>query len=930
MFRGVFYFYAMASFLEDVIADLQSKGLDVAQLKFVLPNKRAGVFLKNLLSKHLKQTIFSPEIVSIETFVETLSELEYCQNIELLFEFYGAYLSITPKEQQEPFDKFLKWAQILLQDFNEIDRYLISPDRIFNYLSAVKEINHWSLDEKQTAYVKNYISFWSRLPHFYATFRENLIGKRKGYQGLVYREAVNNLEQYITTNEGKLHVFVGFNALNRAEEIIVQELLQQDLALIYWDTDEIFMNAPIHDAGLFMRTYKSNWPYFRKNPFNWINKNYGAKKNINVIGAPKQVGQVKYIGELLNKLQETESALSNTAVVLGDENLLMPLLNSIPKQIDNVNITMGLPLRSIPLASLFETLFKIHKTTSKSVYYKDVISIVSNPLVKPLFNDNGGNCSDSISQYIQENNVAYLRSDNLKTICDTKIQLIDILFSAWNENPNMAIQNCLALILLIKANLSTNKSENLLALEYLYRFHLVFTELQTLNQRYSHIGSINTLFNLYKEIITNETLDFKGEPLEGLQIMGMLESRVLDFETVIITSVNEGILPMGKTDNSFIPFDVKLEHGLPAFKEKDAVYTYHFYRLLQRAKQIYILYNTEPDVLKGGEKSRFITQLEIENIHKISHYVVSPKIPSIPKDVKEIEKTQAIMAQLKHVAKEGFSPSSLTNYIRNPMDFYYEKILGVKTFDEIEETVASNTLGSIVHNTLEELYTPFKDRFLAQDDIKKAIVLIEPTVKKHFKNLFKGGDIETGKNLIVFEIAKRYVSNFLNKELETLNNDNTVKIIALEEKIETELDIPGLDFPVVLKGTVDRIDEYNGVVRIIDYKTGKVLQNQIEIVDWNTILTDYEKYSKSFQVLSYAYLLNSKYKFSKPIEGGIISFKNLQGDYFLKFAKKETTRSRTKTQLITREILESFFVQLKKLILEICNSDIPFIEKPVE
>ena len=918
----------MTSFLENVIADLQNRSLDIAQIMFVFPNKRAGFFLKNLLSKQARQTIFSPEIVSIETFVETLSDLEYCQNIELFFEFYRAYLSITPKEQQDPFDKFSKWAQILLQDFNEIDRYLISSDKIFNYLSAIKEINHWSLDKEQTSYVKNYISFWSRLPLFYSTFKEILMEKRKGYQGLVYREAVNNLEQYIATNNEKLHVFVGFNALNKAEEIIVQELLQQDLALIYWDTDEIFINNTIHDAGLFMRAYKSNWPYFRKNPFNWVAQNYTSPKNITVVGTPKQVGQVKYIGELLNQLHETKT-LSNTAVILGDENLLMPLLNSIPKQIDAVNITMGLPLKSIPLTALFEILFKLHKTTSKSVYYKDVVSIISNPFVKLLFDENGVNYSDNVGQYIQENNVAYLNPDRLKTICSTKDELIDLLFGSWGDNPNVAIQNCLALILLIKTNLSRNKSENLLALEYLYRFHLVFTELQTLNQRYSHIGNINTLFNLYKEIIDSETLDFKGEPLKGLQVMGMLESRVLDFETVIISSVNEGILPSGKTDNSFIPFDVKLEHDLPTYKEKDAVYTYHFYRLLQRAKNVYIVYNTEPDVLKGGEKSRFITQLEIEKIHKINHYVVSPKVPSILKNLREVKKTKATIEQLKLVAEEGFSPSSLTNYIRNPMDFYYETILGIKTFDEIEETVASNTLGSIVHNVLEELYTPFKNRLLNQDDIKKAFVLIEPTVKNHFKKFFKEGDIGTGKNLIVFEIAKRYVLNFLNKELETLNNGNTVKIIALEEKIKTSLNIPELDFPVTLKGTIDRIDEYNGTVRIIDYKTGKVQQNQIEIVEWDDILNDYDKYSKSFQVLSYAYMLNSKHLFSNPIEGGVISFKNLQGDYFLKFAKKEFGKSRNKVQLITKETLGSFHIQLKTLILEICNPDIPFTEKPI-
>lgn len=920
----------MTSFLEDVIVDLQKKTIDTSQLTFVLPSKRAGIFLKELLCQRATKTIFAPEILSIETFIETLSDIEYAQNIELLFDFYSAYLSITPKDQQEPFDKFSKWAQILLQDFNEIDRYLISTDTLFNYLGAIKELNHWSLEKEQTDHVKNYISFWNRLPLFYSTFKDILLNKKKGYQGLVYREAVNNLEQYIALNQDKKMVFIGFNALNKAEELIIQELLQQGMARIYWDIDEIFFNDTIHDAGMFTRHYKTNWPYFVKNPFQWITKNYATQKNINVIGAPKQIGQVKYIGELLDELTKTNESFSNIAIVMGDENLLIPLLNSIPKQIDTINITMGLPLDSIPLATLFENLFKLHKTPSKSIYYKDVLSIVSNPFIKPLFFEKDIDYSEYISHHIQENNIVYLSTDILKTICNVKEPLIDLLFNSWNDNPQTAIQNSLDLIWIIKDSLNEQSSENLLTREYLFRFNTVFNELQTLNEHQSHISNINILFNLYKEIIANETLDFKGEPLKGLQIMGMLESRVLDFETVIISSVNEGILPAGKSNNSFIPFDVKLENGLPTYKEKDAVYAYHFYRLLQRAKNVYIVYNTEPDVLKGGEKSRFISQLEIENKHSLKHCIVAPRIPAISKDVKQIVKSKAIIEKLKAIASEGFSPSSLTNYIRNPIDFYYEKVLDIKTFEEIEETVAANTLGSIIHNTLEALYSPIKNQYLSQDFFKKTIPLIEPTVKKHFEALFKDGDFSKGKNLIIFEIANRYVLNFLNKELESIINGNTIKILGLEEKVVTLLKIPELDFPVRLKGTVDRIDECNGILRVIDYKSGKVLQNQVEVVEWDDILTDYNKYSKSFQILSYAYLLNSKSQFSKPMEGGIISFKNLQGDYVLKFAKKETSRTTVKDSLITDETLDHFFIQLKKLIIEICNPDIPFTEKAIK
>src|SRR5690606_5360394 len=308
------------------------------------------------------------------------------------------------------------------------------------------------------------------------------------------------------------------------------------------------------------------------------------------------------------------------------------------------------------------------------------------------------------------------------------------------------------------------KSKNLLALEYLYRFNQIFNELQRYNLKYNLISNSTTLYYLYRELLSSETLDFKGEPLQGLQIMGMLESRVLDFETVIISSVNEGILPAGKSTNSFIPFDVKLENGLPTYKEKDAVYTYHFYRLLQRAKNVYIIYNTEPDVLNGGEKSRFITQLQIENIHNVKHSIVVPKVEVAQKKFKIIKKTEGVMTRLQQIASNGFSPSSLTNYIRNPLDFYYQKVLKIQSFEDVEETVAANTLGSVIHQTLEDFYTPYKGQMLTEAHLKKMKTLINDSVSLHFKSFYKEGDMTKGKNLIILEVAKRYISNFINKE----------------------------------------------------------------------------------------------------------------------------------------------------------------------
>ncbi|MDX1271869.1 PD-(D/E)XK nuclease family protein, partial [Bizionia paragorgiae] len=405
-------------------------------------------------------------------------------------------------------------------------------------------------------------------------------------------------------------------------------------------------------------------------------------------------------------------------------------------------------------------------------------------------------------------------------------------------------------------------------------------------------------------------------------------SRVLDFETVILTSVNEGILPSGKSNNSFIPFDVKIENNLPTYKEKDAVYTYHFYRLLQRAKNIYILYNTQADALTGGEKSRFINQLQLENIHTINHQIVVPQVPTLDLSLKEILKTDRAILKLKDLAAYGFSPSSLTSYMRNPLDFYYQKLLGIKDLEDVEETVAANTLGTVVHDTLEALYTPYKNQLLTVEHIKEMKSKIEDLITHFFTLQYKEGDITKGKNLIIFEIAKRYVLNFLNLEIKDLKQGNSIKIIALEQKSEIPIHIPELGFKIALRGTVDRVDEYNGITRIIDYKTGKVNPNEVTIQDWEDITTDYKKFSKSFQILTYAYMMHAQKPLELPVEAGIISFKNLSAGV-MQFGVKASSYARTKDTKITQNTLDEFEKELKKLIIEICNPAIPFIEKEV-
>ncbi len=586
----------MTSFIHDVLIHLQNKAVDFSQLTFILPSKRAGVFLKHELTLLSAKPLFSPEILSVEEFAEELSQLKQLSNIQLLFEFYDVYKNTSPKKDVDSFDVFLKWAQILLQDFNEVDRYLIEPDYIFDYLSAIKDVNHWSMQSEPTTLIKKYLSFWKNLKGYYSVFSDHLINKGIGYQGLIYREAVENIENYIQSSPNKHHIFVGFNALNNAESTIIQELLHTGLAEIYWDIDEGFIKHKYHDAGLFLKQHLKTWKFFETNPFHWSHGHYKEKKNITVIGTPKNVGQVKYIGELLLDIKQKNKSLQNTAIVLGNEDLLIPLLGSIPQDIDALNVTMGFSLNAIPLASLFEKLFLIHKEGKTTFYYKDIIDVLSHQFIMPLFGSESPNIAEQFIKRIQSNNLVFLTAKELHEMADNRANLISLLFESWENNPNIAIEKCLRIILEIKHELDKNKNANLLGLEYLFRFHEIFNSLDELNSKHGHIASIKVLFDLFKEILGSETLDFKGEPLQGLQIMGMLESRVRDFGTVIIASVNEGILPSGKSNNSFIPFDVRLENNLPTFRKK-TLYIRIIFISYCSALKIFILFTIQSQTL---------------------------------------------------------------------------------------------------------------------------------------------------------------------------------------------------------------------------------------------------------------------------------------------------------------------------------------------
>ena len=906
-----------------VIQDFSAK---LAETTIILPNKRAKVFLIEALKKETNKTILSPEIISIEDFVQDVASIRSVDSIELLFEFYEVYLSVTEKQNQQSFELFANWAKTLLQDFNEIDRYLLDPKHVLSYLNDIEDIKKWGIEvENKTKLLENYIDFWKLLPLYYTSLYEHLLNKSIGYQGLIYREAVNNLNHFSNTISNRTYIFAGFNALNAAEEKIVQHLLALEQGKIYWDADQTFLNDPYHDAGLFIRRFKESWKHYKLHPFEWIVDDFSQSKNIQVIGTPKTIGQAKLAGSIIEQLinENPNTSLDKVAIVLGEENLLLPVLYALPSSVGALNITMGYSGKNNPSQILIAKLFKMHtnalsrKGESYVLYYKDVLDVLTHPLVEPYAK------AGNLVKIIKENNYTFITHNRLIELNSNPSKLFQLLFQKWEKGAIDVLETISELLILIKENFSNDNEEEKIAKAFVFAIFKVINKLINYYSKHKHIDNINTLYAIYKQIVDVAEVSFEGEPLRGLQIMGVLESRVLDFDTVIVTSMNEGKFPAGKSQNSFIPYDVKKELGLPTFKEKDAIYTYHFYHLLQRAKNVYLIYNTENDGLDAGERSRFITQLEVEKKpkHNLTFDIYNPVLPTTAYKTTVIPKSEAVMERLKEIAVAGFSPSALTSYIRNPIDFYFQKILRIREVEEVEENIALNTLGTIIHETLKALYDPFVGKFISETDITNCFKLLDDEVLKQFKLVYKEGEIKKGRNLLAFEVAKRNISNFLKMELETIKNGDAIQIIALEKTYERLLEHPALPFPVRIKGNVDRIELRNGKVRIIDYKTGKVEKANVVLKSWNG-LTQELKNDKIIQVLAYAFMYEEDAK-EIPIEVGIISFKNLKSG-FLPFGFKE---DKELTITVTKEILKNYLEEIVLLLREIFDKEIPFEEK---
>lgn len=927
----------MEPFLKTFAKDLWTRHQpDLGNICVVLPNRRGALFFKEYLAEAAGKTIFSPEIYSTEDFIYKLSGLQIIDNTELLFELYAVYAE-TMQGEADSFELFSKWGPSLIADFHEIDRYLVDARQLFINLTSIREIENWSLNSTDLSpFQLNYIQFWESLGSYYHRLRARFESQHKAWQGLAYRYVAENIERLAGNHPWKKICFAGFNALNTAEEKIFSELLRSGMAEICWDADDYYLNDPGQEAGKFLRRYKHLF-HADENLFRWKgNDLLTDKKIIHVVGAARNITQAKHAGTLLRELYHQNKSLRSTALVLADENLLFPVLNSIPEEIAEINVTMGYPLKNTAMASLFQSLFRLHTTAEKfskgrkgevRFYHNDLQTLLRHPYIRQAFSES--NLPGELCQYLLKNNILFIGLRQLEKFSTQTEggawEKLRGLLVPW-KTPEDGFEALHFLVNILRNTFQAQSSKGLnshhtsVETELLFQFHTLLNRLHLLCKTYPFVSELKTLQTLFDQVSNSTTIPFYGEPLSGLQVMGMLETRTLDFENILLLSANENILPSGKIQNSFIPHDLKRLFGLPMYSDKDAVFAYHFYRLLQRAKNVYLLYNTESDKFGDGEKSRYITQLVNELAKRNPGLQITESLLELhyEKNAEEeifVPKEDTVIQKMKLLAEKGFSPTLLNTFRKCTLKFYLHYIAGIQETEEVKEEIGADTMGSSIHEMLELLYAPFVGKSISASDIPAMREGLETKLKSVFANYFPLEMLESGKNLLTFRISLKFINLFLDQEEKRLQEQGPLLLEELEKELQATLSFP--EFTINIKGKADRIERLGKEIRIIDYKTGKTEDNEIRINDWNLLLTD-SRLDKGFQLLCYAWLYHKQF----PTEGhqlksGIITFRQLK-------AGLKAVTGPGKVDNLDTHVLQGFEDVLHTLVSEIFNPATPF------
>ena len=888
-------------FLNKIIHELLAQNTDLSAFNIILPGKRPIVFIRQILEEN-NYSGFLPNFFTVEELINTIADQQPIQGIPLWLFSFDVYrsLNLIPRDD---FSDFLKWFPTLQKDWDDILKFSDSDEAVLQYMFDEERIKEWAQDlgEDDDVPRKKFLNFWQNMNVFLPALKDRLREKNWATSGMIHEAAKARIVDF-AKNTKEEFIFCGFNAFTPVEEKLVRSLLQWNKAQCFFQADRYYFDDERQEAGKFLRNHKT-WKEFDDNrAFQWIEDDFNQPKKIKVYEVSGNVTQTKVLPEIFKEINN--KTYSNTAVVLLDENLL-PASLDVMHGVDNLNITMGFPLKNLSFSNAVKRLFYLQKQLEKnksSYYYRDVFPILEE-LPKSAEDEQ---IINEFKAKVEERNIVYISKKLLHELLGG-LSYIGLLQKAAGTNLylDMLIEFCQQVKWL---EIDDIQYENVSHFENAFR--IIKNQLTPYNIEIK----METLEILINQHINSESIDFQGEPLRGLQIMGLLETRLLNFENVILLSVNEGKLPLGNSQNTYIPFDIRRFFDLHTFLENDSIYAYHFYRLIQDAQNVHLLYNALSSGVNTGEKSRFITQIEMESSHEIEHLIIENSSEPIMTQPIEIAKTQIVQDRLQKW-KEKVSASHLTSYLYNPIDFYLSKILNTSETDEIEEELSIKNYGNLVHYSLQEVYEVLKGKVLKESDLKNSVKAIDQYINTAIEKLKHQPEFyEKGMNYIHRAIAKKVIENVLNHDLELIRQGNKLEIIDIERKFENiDFSLDGND-KVSFFGFIDRIDKLNGTLRIIDYKTAKIKNLNVKIDQDNVDEYFHNRDRKqALQLCIYHYVVQHLPEFwGFPIETGIWSFADAKkGMVSLQFDKGN---------------IDDAMKSVKSLILEILNPDVNFVE----
>ncbi|WP_298547382.1 PD-(D/E)XK nuclease family protein [uncultured Parabacteroides sp.] len=950
----------MKPFLYQVASHFYSEyGAEVSRLAFVFPNRRTGLFFQKYLSEVSEKPLFSPTILTINDLFVQLSGKQTADRISMLFKLYDIYLSHSGSS--ETFDEFLYWGEMLLNDFDDIDKYMADARMLFTNVTDLREIeNDFSfLSPEQIAAIRTFwssfypkgdtpnqeqfLAVWQILYALYTDLREALAAEGKGYEGMIFREVVEKMEKNECCDLPYTRVvFVGLNALSVAEERFLSELQKREIADFCWDYASPKVTDPDNKASYFVERN------LRRFPSQFIPDPPLSTPQIDVIGIPSGIGQAKQVHRILSELckedeMSAEEAL-RTAVILPDEHLLIPVLNAIPEQIRRINVTMGYPLAGTPVASLMEYILALQKNVRyvdrrPVFYFRDVLPILNHRYISTTSPE----VVSGLVKDISENNKIYISYDDLN-----KTPLLSILFTPVTEVEMFSDYLINVLQELNRAiddgqcTMDDEKGDEKLSIvncqlsiadieqEFIFHYFATVNRMKEVMREANVEMKIETYFRLLKRLTDTITIPFHGEPLSGLQIMGVLETRALDFDRLIILSMNEGIFPLRKAANSFIPYNLRRGFGLPTYEHQDSVWAYHFYRLIYRASHVSLLYDTRSNGLQTGEVSRFVHQLHYHYEEPIRNKLVVYNVSSSKTPALQVAKTEEVMNRLAAFRDGGaraISASAVNTYLDCPLKFYFSVVEGIREEEEVSETIESNVFGSILHKVMEELYQPFCGKMVTADllkAIRKDTPMLTGAVARAFAEIFFKTDIVrplTGQNFLIGEMIRKYVEKVLERD----GKLTPFRYIESEKKIKCLFPLTDKS-NIQLKGFIDRIDEVRDAVRIIDYKSGSGT-TQFTSVEALFDKEDTDRAKAVMQVFMYACMYGSV-PHSTAIQPGIYYMRTLFSPSFDPGIYRRTDRFKTEQVQDFANYHTDFENGLRNCLDEIFGTETPFVQTP--